>query len=198
MARAERSGAGAFRQAPWGAARGGKAQRPFERVAEPTGGRNGAWQPSGARGQSSGDAASAAALTGPRAAAQTGTPFRPLVRELCVAWTPRRHRLGGVYHGVAVNDGGVGLVARSTARPCRSLPWAQRRGADGVQGRDGTDDGAHGQGAAARCARPQIHGGEGDAGRGSARRAWGVSFREACWTSSLGCAHPDVRIGHAG
>jgi hypothetical protein len=81
-ARAERSGAGAFRQAPWGAARGGKAQRPFERVAAPTGGRNDAWQPSGARGQSSGDAASAAALTGPRAAAQTGTPFRPLVREL--------------------------------------------------------------------------------------------------------------------
>jgi hypothetical protein len=34
---AERSGAGAFRQAPWGAARGGKAQRPFERVAAPTG-----------------------------------------------------------------------------------------------------------------------------------------------------------------
>src|SRR6266851_3165526 len=74
-ARAERSGAGAFRQAPWGAARGGKAQRPFERVAEPTGGRNGAWQPSSARGQSSGDAVSAAALTGPRAAAQTGIPL---------------------------------------------------------------------------------------------------------------------------
>src|SRR5216683_3796249 len=81
MARAERSGAGAFRQAPWGAARGGKAQRPFERVAEPTGGRDGAWQPSRARGQSSGGAVSAAALTGPRAAAQTGIPMRPLVRE---------------------------------------------------------------------------------------------------------------------
>src|SRR5260370_10151060 len=40
VARAERSGAGAFRMAPWGAARGGKAQRLFERVAEPTGGRH--------------------------------------------------------------------------------------------------------------------------------------------------------------
>ena len=61
-----------------------------------------AWQPSGPRGQSSGDAVSAAALTGPRAAAQTGTQFRPLVRELVIAWTPRRHRLGGVSHGGAV------------------------------------------------------------------------------------------------
>ena len=55
-----------------------------------------AWQPSRPRGQSSGDAVSAAALTGPRAAAQTGVPLRPLVREPVVAWTPRRQRLGGV------------------------------------------------------------------------------------------------------
>src|SRR5712691_7325126 len=82
--------------APWGAARGGKAQRLFERVAEPMGGRNAAWQPSRARGQSSGAAVSAAALTGPRAAALTGVPFRPLVREPGMAWTPRRQRLGGV------------------------------------------------------------------------------------------------------
>ncbi len=60
---------------PRGADWGGKARRLFTRVAEPTGGRNVAWQPSSARGQSSGDAASAAALTGPRAAAQTGVPF---------------------------------------------------------------------------------------------------------------------------
>ena len=38
MARAERSGAGAYHLAPGGADGGGKAQRPFERVAEPTGG----------------------------------------------------------------------------------------------------------------------------------------------------------------
>jgi hypothetical protein len=69
--------------APWGAARGGKAQRLFERVAEPTGGQNVAWQPSDLRGQSSGDALSAAALTDPRAAAQTGLPLRLLVREPC-------------------------------------------------------------------------------------------------------------------
>jgi hypothetical protein len=99
------------------------------------------------------------------------------MREPVVAWKPRRPRLGGVRHGGAVNDGGVGLVARSTERPCRSRPWAQQRGADGAQVRDGTDDCAHGQGAEARCARPQIHGGEGDAGRGSARSAWGGSFR---------------------
>jgi hypothetical protein len=35
---------------PLGAARGGKAQCPFERVAEPTGGQNVAWQPSDPRG----------------------------------------------------------------------------------------------------------------------------------------------------
>ena len=52
MARAERSGAGAFLRAPWGADREGKAQRLFERVAAPTGGRNMAWQPSGLRGLS--------------------------------------------------------------------------------------------------------------------------------------------------
>jgi hypothetical protein len=94
--------------APRGAARGGKAQPLFERVAEPMGGRNAAWQPSRARGQSGGDAVSAAALTGPRAAALTGTQFRPLVREPVVGGTPRRHRLGGVHHGAVVDDGGVG------------------------------------------------------------------------------------------
>ena len=57
---------------PYGADREGKAQRPFERVAAPTGGRNAAWQPSRARGLSSRGAVSAAAQTGPRAAAQTG------------------------------------------------------------------------------------------------------------------------------
>ena len=60
--------------APWGAEVGAQAQRPFERVCPHQGGQNSAWQPSGARGQSSGGAVSAAALTGPRAAAQTGVP----------------------------------------------------------------------------------------------------------------------------
>jgi len=45
----------------------------FERVAEPMGGRNVVWQPSRARGQSSGDAVATAARTGPRAAALTGS-----------------------------------------------------------------------------------------------------------------------------
>ena len=72
------------------------------------GGPDVAWQPSRARGQSSGDAVSAAALTGPRAAAQTGTQFRPLVRKPVVAWTPPRRCLRGVSHGGAVDDGGVG------------------------------------------------------------------------------------------
>jgi hypothetical protein len=52
VARAERSGAGANREAPWGADREGKAQPLFERVAAPTGGRNMAWQPSGVRRES--------------------------------------------------------------------------------------------------------------------------------------------------
>ncbi len=125
-ARAERSGAGAFRMAPWGAARGGKAQRLFERVAEPMGGRNAAWQPSRARGQSSGDAVSAAALTGPRAAALTGVPFRPLVREPEVAWTPRRHSLGGVCDGAAVDDGGVGPQPAPPNDPAASAPCRRR------------------------------------------------------------------------
>jgi len=49
----------------------GKAQRLVERVAEPMGGRNIAWQPSSQRGQSSSGLIAAAALTGPRAAALT-------------------------------------------------------------------------------------------------------------------------------
>ncbi len=96
------------------------------------GGRNAAWQPSRARGQSSGVGVSAAALTGPRAAAQTGVPMRPLVRELCVSWQPRRHRLGGVHHGGAVDDGGVGPrparpIDPAASAPCR-LVRSLRRG----------------------------------------------------------------------
>ncbi|MGE3542272.1 MAG: molybdopterin-dependent oxidoreductase, partial [Candidatus Tectimicrobiota bacterium] len=53
------------------------------RGAEPPGGRNAAWQPSGPRGQSGGDAVSAAALTSPRAAAQTGIPLSEVVHS---AW----------------------------------------------------------------------------------------------------------------
>jgi len=49
--------------ASWGTMRWGKAPRLFERVAEPTGGRNAAWQPGRARGQSSGDGVSATART---------------------------------------------------------------------------------------------------------------------------------------
>ncbi len=92
------------------------------------GGRNAAWQPSRARGQSSGAGVSAAALTGPRAAALTGVPFRPLVREPGVAWTPRRQRLGGVCDGAAVDDGGVG------PRPARpNDPAALCRGCSGAE-----------------------------------------------------------------
>src|SRR5207302_403392 len=98
------------------------AQRPFERVAEPTGGQNVAWQPSDPRGQSSGDGASAAALTSPRAAALTGTPRRTLVHEPGVAWTPRRPRLGGVSHGAAVDDGGVGPRPARPHDPAASAP----------------------------------------------------------------------------
>ena len=36
-----------------------------------------------------------------------------------MAWKPRRHGLGGVSDGAAVDDGGVGLLARATERPCR-------------------------------------------------------------------------------
>jgi hypothetical protein len=60
--------------APWGAEVGVQAQHPFERVCPHQGGQNSAWQPSRARGQSGGDGVSAAAQTGPRAAAQPGVP----------------------------------------------------------------------------------------------------------------------------
>src|SRR6266849_5728018 len=85
------------------------------------------------------------------------------MREPVVAWKPRRHRLGGVRHGGAMDDGRVGLVARSTEQPYRSRPWAQQRGADGAQVRDGTDDFVHVQRASAPCARSLIHRGEGNA-----------------------------------
>jgi hypothetical protein len=81
-ARAERSGAGAFRVRPLGG--GWEGQRRsvlWSAFAPPTGGQHIAWQPSGVRGPSSGDGVSAAALTGPRAAAQTDVPLRPFVRE---------------------------------------------------------------------------------------------------------------------
>jgi len=42
-----------------------------------------------------------------------------------VAWTPRRHRLGGVYHGVAVND----LLAALAAPPARRGGLRKRRAA---------------------------------------------------------------------
>jgi hypothetical protein len=99
------------------------------------GGRNIAWQPSRRRGQSDGDGVAAAARTGPRAAAQTGVHFRPLVREPVVHWTQRRHRLGGVCDGAAVDDGGVGRMAHSPNNPtalsrgCSSAePTARRSG----------------------------------------------------------------------
>jgi len=41
----------------------------------------------------------------------------------------------------------MGRRARSTERLYRSQPWAQQRGADGAQVRDGTDDSARAQGA---------------------------------------------------
>src|SRR5882672_4221144 len=91
------------------------------------GGRNAAWQPSHAREQSSGAGVSAAALTGPRAAAQTGTQFRPLVRKPVVAWTPRRQRLGGVYDGAAVDDGGVGPRPVRPNDPAASAPYRLAR-----------------------------------------------------------------------
>jgi hypothetical protein len=66
------------------------------------GGRNIAWQPSRKRGQSSDGAVSAAALTSPRAAAQTGVHVRSLVRKPVVAG-----RRGG-----------------SASAPCAgALPW---------------------------------------------------------------------------
>src|SRR5262249_59784225 len=57
----------------------------------------------------------------------TGRPRRLNEREPVVAEAPRRQRLGGVHHGAAVDEGGVGPLARSTERPCRWLPWAQQR-----------------------------------------------------------------------
>jgi len=55
----------------WGQRRNGR----LSAVASTTGGRNVAWQPSSQRGQPGGDGVSAAALTGPLAAALTGVPY---------------------------------------------------------------------------------------------------------------------------
>jgi hypothetical protein len=109
------------------------------------GGRNAAWQPSRARGQSSGAGVSAAALTGPRAAAQTGVPLRPTEREPVVAWTPRRHSLGGVPHGAAVDDGGVGprpaRPSDSAASAPSGLVRCLRRGQGSLGNRSGASHG---------------------------------------------------------
>jgi len=73
----------------------------------------------------------------------------------------------------------VGLVARSTERPYRSQPWAQQRGADGAQARDGRDDSSREQGARARCTQRRIHLGRGYLAGERAPRAgvsrWGLS-----------------------
>ena len=42
-------------------------------------------------------------------------------------------------------------MARLTERLYHLQPWAQRRGADGTEVRDGSDDSAREQGARARC-----------------------------------------------
>jgi len=60
------------------------------------------------------------------------------------------------------------------------VPWAQRRGADGVQVRDGTDDSAHVQGAKARCARPPLYGSEGNVWRGARVARGGEPAGVAC------------------
>jgi len=59
---------------------------------------------------------------GSPAATLTGTQFRLLVREPVMAWTPRRHCLGGVSHGAAVDDGGVGFWPARPHNPAASTP----------------------------------------------------------------------------
>jgi hypothetical protein len=76
MARAERSGAGAFLVCPLGGSEVRQGAAAVCARCRADGGPEAmAWQPSRLRGQSGGDGVSAAALTGPRAAAQTGVPF---------------------------------------------------------------------------------------------------------------------------
>ena len=130
----------------------GKAQHPVERVAEPTGGQNVAWQPSGSRGQSSGAAVSAAARTGPRVAAQAGVPRRPLVRELVVAEKPRRPRLGGVPHGAAVDEGGVGPRPARPYDPAVSAPSRLDR----CRRQRPDSPGRHGSGSNHSCRLPRF------------------------------------------
>jgi hypothetical protein len=120
MARAECSGAGAFRVRPLGGGSRRQGAASVRARCRADGGPDMAWQPSCARGQSSGTGVSAAALTGPRAAALTGTQFRPLVREPVLAWTPRRHCLGGVSHDGAGDDGGVGFCLAPPHDPAAS------------------------------------------------------------------------------
>ena len=112
------------------------------------GGPDVAWQPSRARGQCSGDAVSAAARTGPRAAAQTGTQFRPLVRKPVVAWTPPRRCLRGVSHGGAVDDGGVGPRPAPPHDPAASA-LCRKRGYGSLGHRSGVRHGRR----PPRCAR---------------------------------------------
>jgi hypothetical protein len=78
-----------------------------------------AWQPSCARGQSSGAGVSAAALTGPRAAVQTGAQFRLLVRELGLDATAAGHSASPA--ASSASEGGLvplpGLTAAAVTAP---------------------------------------------------------------------------------
>ena len=103
-ARAERSGAGAFLW-PLGGGSGGKAQ-PVRARCRADGGPEQCLAAQRLRGLSSRGAVSAAAQTGPRAAAQTGVPWRQLVGEPLLPGhrvppgvsSPAGHRDLGVSH----------------------------------------------------------------------------------------------------
>jgi hypothetical protein len=137
-ARAERSGAGAFRCAPQGGGSVRQGAVSLRARCRADGGRNGAWQPSGSRGQSSGDAVSAAALTGPRAAVPTGLPL-VVVEERVQGGAPGLRRDRATLR-LAPED--AGRPEPATAAPARlfiarSVPRLLHTRAGGAEARDG-------------------------------------------------------------
>ena len=91
---------------------------------------------------------------GSPAATLTGTQFRLLVREPVMAWTPRRHCLGGVSHGAAVDDGGVGFWPARPHDPAASTPCRLGRCLRRDLGSLG-----HRSGASHGCRPPHVAGG---------------------------------------
>jgi hypothetical protein len=126
MARAERSGAGAFLVSPLGGDEVRPGAAPGRARCRADGGpehRLATQQEAGAVQRRRGISRCTDQSAGGRA---DRCPCSITRAQACGSWTPRRQRLGAVRRGAAMDDGGVDRMARSTERLYHSWPWAQQ------------------------------------------------------------------------